>query len=323
MVTGAASRGGGAAADRRARGRAGAVAPPRLPAAPAGRQPGRGAGQQDGPGRLLAPTASAQVAEEYRAYLRGLGVDARLHHPDLGARRRQHRRPHARACPGTRARPCCRRWTASSTPSAPAERPLRLPVQDVYKFDQRRIIAGRVEIGHARGRRRGGVLAVQQDRARSRRSRPGTAATRRRGVRPAQSIGVTLDRADLRRARRGDEPSRGRADREQRVQGAAVLARPQAADGRQELHAEARHGRGAGHGRGDRARHRHLRPVDQGCRADRAQRRRRGRAAHQAHAARSTSTSRTRSPAGSSWSRTTCRWAAASSRWTATPTSAS
>ncbi len=30
---------------------------------------------------------------------------------------------------------------------APVERPLRMPVQDVYKFDQRRIIAGRIESG--------------------------------------------------------------------------------------------------------------------------------------------------------------------------------
>ena len=32
----------------------------------------------------------------------------------------------------------------------PTERPLRVPVQDVYKFDQRRIIAGRVESGTVR-----------------------------------------------------------------------------------------------------------------------------------------------------------------------------
>jgi bifunctional enzyme CysN/CysC len=30
----------------------------------------------------------------------------------------------------------------------PVELPLRLPVQDVYKFDERRIIVGRVESGH-------------------------------------------------------------------------------------------------------------------------------------------------------------------------------
>ena len=59
-----------------------------------------------------------------------------------------------------------------------------------------------------------------------------------------------------------------------------------------------------------------------GRRHGRAQRRRRGRAAHQAHAGARRASARTRSPAGSSWSRTTCRWAAASSRWRAIPTSA-
>jgi len=32
-------------------------------------------------------------------------------------------------------------------PILPTERPLRFPVQDVYKFDERRIIAGRIESG--------------------------------------------------------------------------------------------------------------------------------------------------------------------------------
>ncbi len=37
-----------------------------------------------------------------------------------------------------------------ATITAPTERPLRLPVQDVYKFDERRIIVGRVETGMLR-----------------------------------------------------------------------------------------------------------------------------------------------------------------------------
>ena len=35
-------------------------------------------------------------------------------------------------------------------PAAPSELPLRLPLQDVYKFDDRRILAGRIESGHLR-----------------------------------------------------------------------------------------------------------------------------------------------------------------------------
>ena len=39
---------------------------------------------------------------------------------------------------------------ALPTPKLPVELPLRLPVQDVYKFDERRIIAGRIESGRLR-----------------------------------------------------------------------------------------------------------------------------------------------------------------------------
>ena len=39
---------------------------------------------------------------------------------------------------------------ACPLPVAPADLPLRLPIQDVYKFDERRIVAGRIESGRLR-----------------------------------------------------------------------------------------------------------------------------------------------------------------------------
>ena len=77
-------------------------------------------------------------------------------------------------------------------PSAPVDRPLRIPVQDVYKFDHRRIIVGRVE---------GGILRVGD----TLRFSPGNMTARvksieawgkRRGPRTARAgevIGFTLD----------------------------------------------------------------------------------------------------------------------------------
>ena len=112
------------------------------------------------------------------------------------------------------------------------------------------------------------------------------------------------------------------ADGDQRLQGAAVLARPPAARGRQQLHAQARHARGAGHGRGDRAGHRHLGPLDSSPPSGSSATGPARSCCAPSASWRSTSTGRTRPPAASSWSRTICRSAAASSRWRATRTSA-
>ena len=38
------------------------------------------------------------------------------------------------------------------------DQPLRFPIQDVYRFDHRRILAGRVESGRITGRRPAGLL---------------------------------------------------------------------------------------------------------------------------------------------------------------------
>ena len=230
-----------------------------------------------------------------------------------------------RACPGTRARPCCRRWTASQHARA-ADRPAAAPAG-----------AGRLQVRPAadhrrprrdRARSRSATTVVfspsQQDGADQDASRPGACRSRRSAAEAGQSRRRHARRADLRRARRGDEPRRAGADREQRLQGAAVLARPPAARGRQAAT------------RSSSARceapvtveaiERVIDTSDlssEAGRADRAQRRRRGRAAHQAPAGARRAPGRTRSPAASSWSRTTCRSAAASSRWRAIRTSAS
>ena len=84
--------------------------------------------------------------------------------------------------------------------------PLRLPVQDIYKFDSRRIIAGRIEVGPPRGRRHAAVLAVQQigaNRLDRDMERPGTGLGGRRPVHRDHA-----ERADFRRARRDREPHR-------------------------------------------------------------------------------------------------------------------
>ena len=46
-------------------------------------------------------------------------------------------------------------------PVTSLELPLRMPVQDVYKFDDRRIIAGRIESGYLRKGDTPAVLALE------------------------------------------------------------------------------------------------------------------------------------------------------------------
>ena len=213
---------------------------------------------------------------------------------------------------------------ASSYKELPTERPLRMPVQDVYKFDQRRIIAGRIESGTARG-----------------------SATRwcsRRRTRPPRSRSIEAWHVPERAGAGAGRPERSasRSTEQIFVERGEVMSHLEHAPiesnvfkarlfwlGHKPLQVGKSYTLKLGTLEAPVTVEAIERVIDtsdlstKGAEQDRAQRRRRGRAAHQAHAGARRARARTRSPAGSSWSRTTCRWAAASSRWRATPTSAS
>ena len=87
-----------------------------------------------------------QVAEDYRAYLRGLGVTPACIIP-ISAREGDNMVEHSTAMPWYQGPTVLQALDAFEYKERPTERPLRMPVQDVYKFDQRRIIAGRIESG--------------------------------------------------------------------------------------------------------------------------------------------------------------------------------
>jgi bifunctional enzyme CysN/CysC len=90
-----------------------------------------------------------EVAEEYRSYLRGLGVTPTCIVP-ISAREGDNMVDHSTAMPWYQGPTVLQALDAFRYTELPTERPLRVPVQDVYKFDQRRIIAGRVESGTLR-----------------------------------------------------------------------------------------------------------------------------------------------------------------------------
>ncbi|MGE3294833.1 MAG: adenylyl-sulfate kinase, partial [Geminicoccaceae bacterium] len=87
-----------------------------------------------------------QVAEDYRAYLRGLGVTPTCIIP-ISAREGDNMVDHSSAMPWYQGPTVLQALDGFEYKEQPTERPLRMPVQDVYKFDQRRIIAGRIESG--------------------------------------------------------------------------------------------------------------------------------------------------------------------------------
>lgn len=87
-----------------------------------------------------------EVAEEYRAYLGGLGVRPACIIP-ISAREGDNMLGHSLRMPWYQGPPVLAALDAFEPLARPVERPLRMPVQDVYKFDQRRIIAGRIESG--------------------------------------------------------------------------------------------------------------------------------------------------------------------------------
>ncbi|MEQ8967707.1 MAG: adenylyl-sulfate kinase [Azospirillaceae bacterium] len=76
--------------------------------------------------------------------------------------------------------------------AAPIERPLRFPVQDVYKFDERRIVAGRIESGILRVGDE--ILVSPANRAaRIKSIEAWNSAVQQVEARAGQSIGITLE----------------------------------------------------------------------------------------------------------------------------------
>ena len=86
------------------------------------------------------------VAADARAYLRGIGIEAAAVVP-VSARAGEGLLGPSGAMPWHGGPSLADALDAFAPPAPPTDLPLRLPVQDVYKFDERRIVAGRIESG--------------------------------------------------------------------------------------------------------------------------------------------------------------------------------
>lgn len=87
-----------------------------------------------------------EIETEYRAYLEGIGVAARRIIP-ISAREGDNVAKASEQMDWYRGPTVIETLAEFALPQSPVDRPLRLPLQDVYKFDDRRILAGRIESG--------------------------------------------------------------------------------------------------------------------------------------------------------------------------------
>jgi bifunctional enzyme CysN/CysC len=90
-----------------------------------------------------------QVAEDYRAYLAGLGVRPVCFVP-ISAREGDNMMEHSARMPWYQGPCVVEVLDGFAYKPTLVDRPLRMAVQDVYKLDQRRIIAGRIDSGRLR-----------------------------------------------------------------------------------------------------------------------------------------------------------------------------
>jgi bifunctional enzyme CysN/CysC len=90
-----------------------------------------------------------QIEKEYRAFLRGLGVEPKFFIPIVAKHGDNiaSRSANMAWWPGPTVVEALDDFQVSDRPD---NQPLRFPVQDVYRFDERRILAGRVEAGEVK-----------------------------------------------------------------------------------------------------------------------------------------------------------------------------
>src|ERR1700759_839054 len=98
-----------------------------------------------------------------------------------------------RASAGTKDRPASRSWVRWGPAPPRKTRAPRLPVQAIYKFDDRRIVAGRIESGHlAAGDEIVIMPAGKIAKINTVEGWPVASAGNQRGA--GSSVGITLDR---------------------------------------------------------------------------------------------------------------------------------
>jgi len=97
-----------------------------------------------------AEPAFQQIEQEYGAFLRSLGLTARAFIPVSSATGANIGTADTRAMPWFKETTLVRSIDDLEAPRSAGEQPLRFPVQDVYRMENRRVLAGRIESGTVR-----------------------------------------------------------------------------------------------------------------------------------------------------------------------------
>jgi bifunctional enzyme CysN/CysC len=132
-----------------------------------------------------------QIETEYRHFLHSLGLQA-LHFVPISARAGDNIATRSQAMPwyaGPTVIECLDEFHASPPL---VDKPLRFPIQDVYRFDKRRILAGRVESGSLKVGDR--LLFSPSNKISTVKSIERWNAPARATATAGESIGITLDR---------------------------------------------------------------------------------------------------------------------------------
>jgi len=157
-------------------------------------------------------SAFERIRTEYNTFLRKLGVTPAFFIP-ISAKRGHHIVGPSDEMPWYRGPSILSALDEFDVPAPPTDKPLRLVLQDVYRFDERRILAGRIETGSLRV---GDEIVFRPDRKRSRiRS---IEHWPERGERPqsasaGESVAITLDeQIFVERGQIGSHPENGPAE---------------------------------------------------------------------------------------------------------------
>src|SRR5208282_3006505 len=87
-----------------------------------------------------------QIETEYRAWLNSIGVEPKIFIP-ISARQGDNLAAPSRNMPWWPGPTVIETLDEFKVAGSPTNQPLRFPIQDVYRFDERRILAGRIEAG--------------------------------------------------------------------------------------------------------------------------------------------------------------------------------
>ena len=179
-----------------------------------------------------------QIETEYRAWLRTIGVEPLIFLP-IAAKHGDNIATLSSNMPWWKGPTVLQTLDDFKLAELPKNQPLRFPIQDVYRFDERRILAGRVESGSIKVGDR--LVFSPSNKVSTVKTIERWNAAPTQSATAGESIGITLTEQIFVDARGNRRPGIRASFRAVQLQGAAVLAGKTALYQGQTVQAQARH----------------------------------------------------------------------------------